>query len=166
MKINFSNFLKSFLLLFLIYIFLTFPVDLQEILADILIVTLIMILFYNFSTFFSSTTSFFKFIFYLFSYLFFLLLEIVKANLNVAKIVLSPKIKINSAILKCKTNLKSDFGKSILANSITLTPGTLSVDVNGDDLFIHCMDTKIKSEEEAYQNIVKPFEQRIKRFAL
>ncbi len=166
MKLNFSNYLKSFFLLFLIYIALTFPLDLQEILTGILIFFLIMILFYNFSSFFSSTTSIFKFIFYLLSYLFFLLLEIIKANLNVAKIVLSPKININSAILKCKTNLKSDFGKSILANSITLTPGTLSVDVKGDDLFIHCMDTKIKSEDEAYQQIIKPFEQRIKRFAL
>ncbi len=86
--------------------------------------------------------------------------------MNVAKIVLSPRINVNSAIVSCRTQLKSELAKSILANSITLTPGTLSVDIDGDRLFIHCIDVKSTDEDDVYKNIVKPFEDKIKRFAL
>lgn len=165
-KCSISSFFNSFLIFFIIYLFLTYPFDIQEILTGFVVSILFVFFFKNFLDYFSLKTPLFISLFYLVLYVFYLLMEIVKANLNVAKIVLSPKITVNSAIISCKTQLKSDLGKSILANSITLTPGTLSVDFYGDRLFIHCIDVKSTSEEDVYKDIVKPFEDKIKRFAL
>jgi len=138
----------------------------EELLTGFFISIILVIIFKNFLDYFYLKTPLFLSLFYLFAYILFLLWQIFKANLNVAKIVLSPKIKINSAIVKCNTELQSELGKSILANSITLTPGTLSVEVVGNTLYIHCIDTKITSQEEVYRSIIKPFEDKIKRFAL
>lgn len=67
-----------------------------------------------------------KFI-YIVQYLFVLIIEVIKANLDVAKIVLSPKIDVDPVVVNFKTKLKSDLGRVILANSITLTPGTITM---------------------------------------
>jgi multicomponent Na+:H+ antiporter subunit E len=57
---------------------------------------------------------------------------LVRANIDVARRVLSPSLPINPAVVEARTELESSLGKLLLANSITLTPGTLSVDVQGD----------------------------------
>ncbi|WP_176461939.1 Na+/H+ antiporter subunit E [Anaeromicrobium sediminis] len=68
-----------------------------------------------------------------------LLKEIVIANIQVAKIVLSPKMNICPKIVKYETKLMSKIYQSILANSITLTPGTLTMDLEGNILTVHCL---------------------------
>ena len=64
------------------------------------------------------------------------------ANLQVLKIVLSPNMKIRPGIIAFKTQCKTPLGITSLANSITLTPGTLSVDISKDDstIFVHTLD--------------------------
>jgi multicomponent Na+:H+ antiporter subunit E len=62
---------------------------------------------------------------------------IVLANLDVLYRVLHPNLPIRPGIVKVKTTLKSDEAKTFLANSITLTPGTLTVDIIGDTLYVH-----------------------------
>lgn len=73
------------------------------------------------------------------SYTGLLLKEIIVSNINVAKIVLSPRIVISPQIVKVKTKIKSDFNRAIFANTITLTPGTLTVLMDGDEIFVHCL---------------------------
>jgi len=68
-----------------------------------------------------------------------LVIEIVKANIHVATIVLNPRMPISPTLVEFKTNVKSDLGKVILANSITLTPGTLTIDLERDVYLIHCL---------------------------
>lgn len=80
-------------------------------------------------------------------YIFILIKEIFKSNFHVAKIVLSPKLNISPTIVTITTNLKSNFDKTILANSITLTPGTLTLDMTEDKLIIHCL------EEESIEDL-------------
>jgi len=65
-----------------------------------------------------------------------------KANIDVAYRVLTGKI--NPGIVKISPNLKTDLGITLLANSITLTPGTLTVDIDEDknDLYIHWINVK------------------------
>ena len=84
--------------------------------------------------------------------------QLVLANLDVARRVLSPKIPLNPGFVKIKTDLKGDFAKLTLANSITLTPGTLSIDVDGEYMYIHTVDVKGKSPEENKKNISSLFE--------
>ena len=84
--------------------------------------------------------------------------ELVKSNIHVALIVLKPSLPINPGIVKTKTVLKSKMARMILTNSITLTPGTLTVDIEGDTLYIHWIDVKTADVEVATEEIVKKFE--------
>jgi Multisubunit Na+/H+ antiporter, MnhE subunit len=96
-------------------------------------------------------------------YLFIFVWECLKANLDVAYRVLHPAMPIRPGIVKVKTTLKSDMAKMLLANSITMTPGTISVDIIDDYLYIHWI--YISSEDpEVYTPIITgAFEKYIKR---
>lgn len=89
--------------------------------------------------------------------------EMTKANFDVAYRVIHPQMPIDPGIVKVKTGLKSEMGKTFLANSITLTPGTLTVDIDGDILFIHCINVPAETLEEATKMIVNRFEPLLKR---
>ncbi len=85
------------------------------------------------------------------------------ANFDVAYRVLHPKMPIKPGIVKVKTNLKSDAGRTFLANSITLTPGTLSVDITDEGyLYVHWINVKTIDIEEASKEIVAKFEYFLK----
>ncbi len=90
---------------------------------------------------------------YLLLYITVLIKEIFKSNFHVAKIVLSPKINISTSIITTNIKLKSELNKTILANSITLTPGTLTLDMTEDKLVIHCLD--LKAVESVENNILE-----------
>jgi len=83
----------------------------------------------------------------------------------VAYRVCHPDLPINPGIVKVKTTLKSDTGLTFLANSITLTPGTMSVDIDQENgfLYIHWIDVKDKDIEKATEIIVKTFEDVLRR---
>lgn len=72
-------------------------------------------------------------------YVMFLIKEIIIASFQVAKIVLARELNISPSVITFKTRLKSDLLKTILANSITLTPGTLTIEVINDEFTVHCI---------------------------
>lgn len=80
-----------------------------------------------------------KNLFRLIKFSFSLVIEIIKANIQVALIVLNPKMPISPTLVEFKTNIKNDLTKVVLANSITLTPGTLTIDLEKDVYLIHCL---------------------------
>ena len=94
-------------------------------------------------------------------YLMVFLIELIKSNLDVARRVLTPSLPINPGIVKTKTVLKSKMGRMILANSITLTPGTLAVDIKDDTLYIHWIDICCEDIDQATNAIVKKFEKHL-----
>ena len=93
-----------------------------------------------------------------FIYLGVFLVELVKSNVQVAKLVISPTIKISPAIIKVTTQLKTPIGRLALSNSITLTPGTLVIDIREDTLFVHCIDVKRSNPEESILKTAAKFE--------
>jgi multicomponent Na+:H+ antiporter subunit E len=97
-------------------------------------------------------------IFYMLQYIFVFLIALIKSNIDVARRVLSPSLPINPGIVKFKTKLTKNFAKMVLANSITLTPGTLSIDIVDDTFYIHWIDVKTTDPEQAYKEIAEPFE--------
>jgi len=97
----------------------------------------------------------------IFQYLITFLVALIKSNFHVAKIVISPKIDVNPGIVKFQSKLQSDFGKMVLANSITLTPGTLSVDVIEDTFYIHWLEVTEHSEAGIYSAIAEEFESKL-----
>jgi len=88
--------------------------------------------------------------------------EIIKANFDVAYRVIHPKMPIKPGIVVIKTHLKSDIAKLILANSITLTPGTFTLDVIGDELLIHWINVKTENIDEATSLIGQRFEKYLR----
>jgi multicomponent Na+:H+ antiporter subunit E len=95
---------------------------------------------------------------YAIAYLPYLALAILKANFDVARRIISRRIPINPGIVKVRTKLASPTGRTVLANSITLTPGTLSVEIRGKYLYIHWIDVTDMDEEGATREIVAGFE--------
>jgi multicomponent Na+:H+ antiporter subunit E len=96
-------------------------------------------------------------------YLFIFVWECIKANLDVAYRVLHPAMPIKPGIVKVKTTLKSDLAKTLLANSITMTPGTISVDIIDDYLYIHWIYVRSEDPEVYTPMITGAFEKYIKR---
>ena len=96
-------------------------------------------------------------------YIPYLIYYILLANLDVAYRVLNPDLPINPGIIKVKTKLKNEFAKTMLANSITLTPGTLTVEVDGSDFYIHWIN--VVSDDPSVQKklIVDRFEKILGR---
>lgn len=76
---------------------------------------------------------------YITQYIILLLKEVIIANFQVAILVLSPEPKIKPRIISFQTKLKEPLLRTILANSITLTPGTLTIEVNEDKYTVHCL---------------------------
>ena len=97
-------------------------------------------------------------------YFFRFLWEMIKANLHVASIVLNPLRPIKPGIVKIRTGLTKDTAVTILANSITLTPGTLTVDINPEarELYIHCITVDGTDIDENTKRIGARFERILK----
>ncbi|KHF25816.1 Na+/H+ antiporter subunit E [Solemya velum gill symbiont] len=66
--------------------------------------------------------------------------ETIKSNITVAKLILDPKMPIRPNIFTVKASQPGELGKTIYANSITLTPGTVSMSVDGDEILVHAID--------------------------
>jgi multicomponent Na+:H+ antiporter subunit E len=83
--------------------------------------------------------------------------EVIKSNVDVAYRVLHPKMPINPGIVRVPVTLESQYGKTILANSITLTPGTLTLDVKGQNFYVHWLNIQTYDPEEAARIITGRF---------
>ncbi len=115
------------------YLGLTSFTDIEEIIAGVIVALLVSLIAGRFL--FQNEINgnvivrIFKAILYFFQFLW----EMTKANLHVAYLVLHPMVPIKPGIVKIKSNLKNDSAITVLANSITLTPGTLTVDINPEN---------------------------------
>ena len=74
------------------------------------------------------------------AYLPVLVWEILKAGLVVGRDILFRRYRLTPTLVTFRADLNTDFGRFLLANSITLTPGTITVQVEGDKLTVHCLD--------------------------
>jgi multicomponent Na+:H+ antiporter subunit E len=157
-----KNFLYLFILLIIIWLALVSSFHWQEITVGILISLIL--------SFFLSRTYLrlglpplsIKRIAFLFIYIGVLFREIIKANIDVAYRVIHPKMPIKPGIVVIKTKLKQDIAKMILANSITLTPGTFTLDITDDTLLIHWINVKSEDVDEATRIVGERFEKYLK----
>jgi multicomponent Na+:H+ antiporter subunit E len=147
----------TFLVLELFWVVLTGSIELSAVLTGSLLCLILSYFLYDLLTrdikgrenFFS------RLLMFIFIYIpeltFIFMFRIIEANVNVAKHVI--KMDINPGIVKIQTNLRSHTAVTALANIITLTPGTLTIDVKetleGNTLYVHWIDVKTMSSEEA-----------------
>ncbi len=154
-----------FILALLIWSFLTWPPDLQHLIIGILVSIFVSFMtgdmFVKRPYLFKHISRYLWFLYYIPLFIW----ECIKANLDVAYRVGHPDLLINPGIVKVKTTLKSDTALTFLANSITLTPGTMSVDIDAENgfLYIHWIDVKDKDIQKATEIIVKVFEDVLRR---
>jgi multicomponent Na+:H+ antiporter subunit E len=151
-----------FLTAFIIWLLLTNSLDWQHLLIGILVSFISALIFGSqfISTFYLLNPIR---IFYMIIYLILFIWECIKANFDVAYRVIHPKMPIKPGIVKVRTNLKSDLAKTMLANSITMTPGTLSIDIKDEFLWIHWIKVRSQKMEEATRLIVGRFEKLLIR---
>ncbi|MBT3346020.1 MAG: Na+/H+ antiporter subunit E [Gemmatimonadetes bacterium] len=71
---------------------------------------------------------------------------IIKANIDVAGRILRPSLPISPRMVKIKATQKDDLGRVVYANSITLTPGTVTVDLQGDELTVHALTAEAEAD--------------------
>lgn len=133
-----------FIFSFLVWIALTSIRDLQEVVAGLIVAALVSIVAGKFLITSEKSEHIVKRFFSAIKYLFKFLWEMAKANLHVAYIVIHPNLPIKPGIVKIKTKLTKDSAITVLTNSITLTPGTLTIDVNPEtrELYIHWIDVE------------------------
>lgn len=102
---------------------------------------------------------------YLVSYLAVFFVALIRANLDMARRVLSPSLPIRPAVVEVETGLTSSLGRMLLANSITLTPGTLSIDIQGERILVHWIDCPPGTDLKAATRVIsETFERHIRGF--
>lgn len=84
-------------------------------------------------------------------YFFYLVGEVFKSAWGVMKLIWSPKMVIEPEVISFSTKLHTDAGKVVLANSITMTPGTITIDVREDEFLIHCLDTSFDMGQDGFE---------------
>ena len=150
-----------------LWLLLTGSFDKQELIAGAVVSILVTAIFGARFTIFTGFRFSWLAPLYVLVYLANFFVALVRANFDLAIRVLSPSLPIRPAMVEVTTNLKSPLGKMLLANTITLTPGTLTVDVIGDHLLVHwvyCPEGM--STEEATAQIAARFEKHLSRFLL
>ena len=96
-------------------------------------------------------------------YLLVLLFEIIKANFAIIKLVLAPEIEVEPCLVKFNTPLKSEGARVALANSITLTPGTITVSLEGSELLVHALNREIADglEDSLFERLLTRMEAKL-----
>lgn len=97
------------------------------------------------------------------AYLGVLIGEIVKANFSVLGFIFKGKDSVHPAVCHFRTDLKSKLAKTVLANSITLTPGTITVSMHSDEYYVHCLDSSLADglEDSVFVKRLKNMEDKI-----
>ncbi|PKK93677.1 MAG: hypothetical protein CVV61_03465 [Tenericutes bacterium HGW-Tenericutes-6] len=127
-----------FILLLLFWFVLSFKVNLTIVIIGFLVSGTVCLLNYDMVFNHSEATKLtFKTIYRLIALFFVLIFNIAKSNIEVAKIVLSKKMPINPGFVTIKNPLKKELNQALFANAITLTPGTLTVDMNSEEIVVH-----------------------------
>jgi multicomponent Na+:H+ antiporter subunit E len=157
------RYLALFILLFLFWLLLTFQLTVDNLIVGG-ICALITTLFFgryfsvNLVKFLQPSRYFWSVI-----YLFVFIWECIKSNFDVAYRVLHPDLPIKPGIVKVKMTLKTDMARMMLANSITMTPGTITVDIIGDYIYVHWIYVRSTDPEIFSKEIAGKFETYLKR---
>lgn len=155
---------------FVIWFLLVWPFDpitgkleLQSVIAGVIVAIFVGLLFGDKIARKLPLSRVFSRIFWLLVYIPMFFWYVVVANLDVVYRVVHPDMPIHPGIVKVKTTLTNPAGRAMLANSITLTPGTLTVDIVDDYLYIHWINVKAQDVEGATKDIVSKFEGMLRR---
>ncbi len=152
-----------FIFLFAIWLLLTLNVSTPNIAAGVVASAVVTVFFTKYSLKTEKKLIQVQRYFWALLYLFIFLWECIKANIDVMYRVIHPKLPVKPGIVKVKSVLKTDIAKVFLANSITMTPGTITVDIIDDSFFVHWIYVHSRDPEIYTQKILGRFEKYLKR---
>ena len=145
------------LFLFALWLILSASLDIQNIIVGLGVSYGIALLYVK--MFKDETTYHFSFFAFI-QYLGVLFKNLLLSNLQINKRILSKEMNISAAVVAVETDLESDWKKLLLANSITLTPGTLTLDIKDNILYIHTLQYEEGMDKK---EIIKEFEDAIRK---
>jgi multicomponent Na+:H+ antiporter subunit E len=157
------KYVTLFISMFLLWLLFTFNLTLYNIIIGMAAALIVTLLFGQ--RFLSEWKKFYNPLRYFWGivYTVVLIWECIKANFDVAYRVLSPKMPIKPGIVKVRCSLKTDIAKTFLANSITMTPGTITVDVIEDDFYVHWIFVSSQDPAVYTKKIIGRFENLLKK---
>ncbi|MBE5886357.1 MAG: sodium:proton antiporter [Lachnospiraceae bacterium] len=153
-----------YLLFFSIWVILNGRITLEVVLFGIAVATLMFAFICKFMGYsIKKEIWLFKNFFLLLWYVLVLIVEILKANFAVVKLIFSVKYQIEPALVTFKSPLKTGFANFLLANSITLTPGTITVSAENGEFMVHCLDKDlaIGMDESIFVHLLKKLEKGV-----
>lgn len=151
-----SEFLSNILLM-LIWVFLTGSYDVYNFSFGFILGFLIISLIGSSN----GRTKYVKILPRVIAFLFYFIYEVIIANLQVAYEVMTPKLNVTPGIVKIPLDVETNLEISLLANLITLTPGTLSLDISDDRKVLYVHSMYIKDKDKFIHEIKNGFERRI-----
>ncbi|MCM8773040.1 MAG: Na+/H+ antiporter subunit E [Candidatus Omnitrophica bacterium] len=155
-------FFVIFILTFFVWMILTWNIEFLNLIVGIFICSFVALIFkdeFKVDKKIFESKRYFYFIEYLFVFVFYM----IKANMLMAYRVLSPRLPIKPAIVKIPIELKSPLARTILANSITLTPGTFTIKITENYLYIHWIYVYTYEKEKQKEIIVGLMEKILKK---
>ncbi len=150
-----------YLLFFAIWVIMNGRITLEVVLFGLAIATLMFAFICKFMDYsIKKEVWFFKNFFLLLWYVIVLIVEILKANFAVVKMIFSVKYQIEPALVTFKSPLKTGFANFLLANSITLTPGTITVSSENGEFVVHCLDKDLAvgMDDSIFVHLLKKLE--------
>ena len=165
--VSWPHYALVFTVCLLLWVLLVGNLNGDELLAGAIVALLVTLLFGSRFTIFTGFRFSLLAPLYILIYLGHFFVALVRANLDLAGRVLAPSLPINPALIEIRTQLKSPLGKLLLANTITLTPGTLTVDVIDDRLLVHWVYCPPGTDlQRATDMIASSFEKHLSRFLI
>lgn len=153
-----------YLLFFAIWVILNGRITLEVVLFGVAVATLMFAFICKFMDYsIRKEIWLFKNFFLLLWYVIVLVVEILKANFAVVKMIFSVKYQVEPALVSFKSPLKTGFANFLLANSITLTPGTITVSMDNGDFVVHCLDKELAvgMDDSVFVHLLKKLEKGV-----
>ena len=164
-KLKLRHHLFLFCAMLFLWLLLAGSVALDEIIAGIIVAAVVSLISAPYIDIFDGIRYTPKALVSLMTYLSYFFIALIKANFDMARRVLSPSLPISPELLEVETQLESRLGQMLLANSITLTPGTLAVELRHNRILVHWIAAPEGiSLEQATQDIATGFEKHISGF--
>lgn len=165
-RLQVKHHLFLFLTMLLLWVLLTGSLAIDELFGGILVAAVVSLISAPYISIFEGVRYTPMAIVSVFTYLGYFFIALIRANFDMARRVLSPSLPISPELLEVETRLQSKLGQMLLANSITLTPGTLSVELRHNKILVHWIAVPEGgvSLEQATQDIASGFEKHISGF--
>ncbi len=162
---NLQHHLFLFSVLLLLWVLLTGSLAADELIAGILVAFIVSLISAPYLNIFDGVRYTPMALVSVFSYLGYFFIALIRANFDMARRVVSPSLPISPEFVEVEIQLKSKLGQMLLANSITLTPGTLSIDLKDDRILVHWIAVPEGiSLQQATRDIASGFEKHISGF--